>query len=897
MRLKCKHRTTFWRKRRLEKRTQSRAMANFAKALKSAVFWDLAKGGPRENRPKSRPTIRAQKTPRRKSHYPLISMRLKCKHRTTFWRKRRLEKRTQSRAMANFAKALKSAVFWDLAKGGPRENRPKSRPTIRAQKTPRRKSHYPLISMRLKCKHRTTFWRKRRLEKRTQSRAMANFAKALKSAVFWDLAKGGPRENRPKSRPTIRAQKTPRRKSHYPLISMRLKCKHRTTFWRKRRLEKRTQSRAMANFAKALKSAVFWDLAKGGPRENRPKSRPTIRAQKTPRRKSHYPLISMRLKCKHRTTFWRKRRLEKRTQSRAMANFAKALKSAVFWDLAKGGPRENRPKSRPTIRAQKTPRRKSHYPLISMRLKCKHRTTFWRKRRLEKRTQSRAMANFAKALKSAVFWDLAKGGPRENRPKSRPTIRAQKTPRRKSHYPLISMRLKCKHRTTFWRKRRLEKRTQSRAMANFAKALKSAVFWDLAKGGPRENRPKSRPTIRAQKTPRRKSHYPLISMRLKCKHRTTFWRKRRLEKRTQSRAMANFAKALKSAVFWDLAKGGPRENRPKSRPTIRAQKTPRRKSHYPLISMRLKCKHRTTFWRKRRLEKRTQSRAMANFAKALKSAVFWDLAKGGPRENRPKSRPTIRAQKTPRRKSHYPLISMRLKCKHRTTFWRKRRLEKRTQSRAMANFAKALKSAVFWDLAKGGPRENRPKSRPTIRAQKTPRRKSHYPLISMRLKCKHRTTFWRKRRLEKRTQSRAMANFAKALKSAVFWDLAKGGPRENRPKSRPTIRAQKTPRRKSHYPLISMRLKCKHRTTFWRKRRLEKRTQSRAMANFAKALKSAVFWDLAKGGPRENRPKSRPTIRAQKTPRRKSHYPLISMRLKSIFPWSLLCQISENGRF
>ena len=202
--------------------------------------------------------------------------------------------------MANFAKVLKSPIFWDLAKGGPRENRSKSRPTIRARKTARRKSQYPLISMRLKCKHRTTFWRKRRLQKTRQSRVMANFAKVLKSPIFWDLAKGGPRENRPKSKPTIRARKTPRHKSHYPLISMHLKCKHRTTFWRKRRLQKpmqsrvmdigqrrlqkRTQSRVMANFAKVLKSPIFWDLAKGGPRENRPKSRPTIRARKTPRR-------------------------------------------------------------------------------------------------------------------------------------------------------------------------------------------------------------------------------------------------------------------------------------------------------------------------------------------------------------------------------------------------------------------------------------------------------------------------------------------------------------------------------------------------------------------------------------------------------------------------------------
>ena len=451
-------------------------MANFAKVLKSPIFWDLAKRGTRENRPKSRPTIRARKTPRRKSHYPLISKGLKCKHWATLWRQRRLKKPTQSRVRANFAKWFKMAISWDLGKGGPRENRQKSRPRIRARKTPRRKSYYPLISMRLKCKHRTTFWRQRRLQKSTQSRVMANFAKVLKFSIFWDLAKGEPRENRPKSRPRIKAQKTPRGKSTLPLISMRFKCKHRTTFRRKRRLQKPKQSRVMANFAKVLKSPIFWDLAKGGPRENRPKSRPTIRAQISPRRKSHYPLISMRLKCKQRTTFWRRRWLQKPKQSRVMANLAKVLKSPIFWDLAKGGPRENRPKSRPTIRARKTPRRKSHYPLISMRLKCKHRKTFRRKRRLQKPTQNRVMANFAKVLKSPIFWDLAKGGPRENRTKKRPTIRARKTPRRKSYYPLVSMRLKCKHRTTFWRQRRLQKPTQSRVMANFARGLKSPIF-------------------------------------------------------------------------------------------------------------------------------------------------------------------------------------------------------------------------------------------------------------------------------------------------------------------------------------------------------------------------------------------------------------------------------------
>ena len=209
-------------------------------------------------------------------------MRFKCKHWTTFWSNRRLPKRTQSRVMANFAKALKSPIFWDLAKGTPRENRPKIRPKIRARKTPRRQCNYPLISLRLKCKHRITCWRKHRLQKRTQSRVMANLAKALKSAIFWNLAKRKPRENRQKRKPTIRVRRTPPRKSNNPLSSLRLKCKHRTPCGRKRRLQKRKQSTVMANFAKALKSAFFWDLAQGGTRENRKKVSRQYGLQKNP---------------------------------------------------------------------------------------------------------------------------------------------------------------------------------------------------------------------------------------------------------------------------------------------------------------------------------------------------------------------------------------------------------------------------------------------------------------------------------------------------------------------------------------------------------------------------------------------------------------------------------------
>ena len=736
--------------------------------------------------------------------------------------------------------------------------------------------------MRLKCNHWTTFCRKPRLQKCRQFRAMANFAKTPKSANFWNSSKGGPRENGLKSRPNSQAPKTPRRKSHWPLNSMRLKCNHWTTFCSKPRLQKCRQFRAMANFAKTPKSAIFWNSSKGGPRENGLKSRPNSQAPKTPQRKSHRPLISMHLKCNHWTTFCRKPRLQKCRQFQALANFAKTLKSAIFWNSSKGGPRENGLKSRPNSQAPKTPRRKSHCPLICMRLKCNHWTTFCRKPRLQKCGQFRAMANFAKTPKSAIFWNSSKRNPRENGLKSRPNSQAPKTPRRKSHRPLISMRLKCNHWNTFCRKPRLQKCRQFQAMANFAKTPKSAIFWNSSKGGPRENGLKSRPNSQAPKTPQRKSHRPLISMRLKCNRWTTFRRKPRLQKCRQFRAMANFAKTPKSAIFWNSSKGWPRENGLKSRPNSQAPKKPRRKSHCPLITIRLKCHHWTTICRKPRLQKCGQFRAMANFAKTPKSAIFWNSSKRKPRENCLKSRPNSQAPKTPRRKSHRPLISMRLKCNHWTTFCRKPRLQKCRQFRAMANFAKTHKSAIFWNSSKEWPRENGLKSWPNSKAPKTPRRKSHRPWISMRLKCNHWKTFCRKPRLQKCRKFRAMANFAKTPKSAIFWNSSKEGPRENGLKSRPNSQAPKTPRRKFHRLLISMRLKCNHWTTFCRKPRLQKCRQLRAMANFAKTPKPAIFWNSSKGGPRENGLKSRPNSQAPTTRRRKSHRPLISMGLKWI---------------
>ena len=174
-------------------------------------------------------------------------------------------------------------------------------------------------------------------------------------------------------------------------------------------------------------------------------------------------------------------------------------------------------------------------------------------------------------------------------------------------------------------------------MVNLARTPKLRIFWNFAKGGPRKNREKSRSNLGALNTLWRKTRYLLISTRLKGKHRETFWRKRR-------QAMANLARTPKWRIFWDFAKGGPRENGQKSRSTLGAPNTPRRKMRYLLISMGLECKHKKVFWRKW-LFRSTQCRAMANLASTPKSRIFWDFAKGAPRENVPEKKVKFRGSK------------------------------------------------------------------------------------------------------------------------------------------------------------------------------------------------------------------------------------------------------------
>ena len=172
----------------------------FSKATQIGHFRRFCKRGNKVKPPKKKADLRNLKNNLCKSHDISISMRLKDKHPRTFRRKGRLQNRPQSQVMVNLAKLPQLAIFADFAKGGPRENRPKKKADLEGLKSTLRKSHDTFNSKCLKCKHRTTFRRKRRLQNCPQNRLMTN--SAPKSAIFENFAKRGPRENRLKRRPT-----------------------------------------------------------------------------------------------------------------------------------------------------------------------------------------------------------------------------------------------------------------------------------------------------------------------------------------------------------------------------------------------------------------------------------------------------------------------------------------------------------------------------------------------------------------------------------------------------------------------------------------------------------------------------------------------------------------------
>ena len=121
---------------------------------------------------------------------------------------------------------------------------------------------------------------------------------------------------------------------------------------------------------------------------------------------------------------------------------------------------------------------------------------------------------------------------------------------------------------------------------------------------------------------------------------------------------------------------------------------------------------------KPRLEKILAQKAGS---KTARMAKLWQFRQGHPKpafsekvqgadqrkffKNRPKSSPRFKRPKALWRKWHYPLINMHLKFKKWRRFWRKRRLQKFSNGKVMAIFARSLKTRIFKKKTKGGPRE------------------------------------------------------------------------------------------------------------------------------------------------------------------------------------------------
>ena len=110
-------------------------------------------------------------------------------------------------------------------------------------------------------------------------------------------------------------------------------------------------------------------------------------------------------------------------------------------------------------------------------------------------------------------------------------------------------------------------------------------------------------------------------------------------------------------------------------------------------------------------------------------------------KNRLKGCPRWKGPKSLRRKCHYPLISMRLKCKDWTRYRRTQRLQTWPNGQVMAIFGRSPKTRIFWKKAKGRARETfkkSPKTYPSLQRDKRTLAKMSlssnlYPLILQRL--------------------------------------------------------------------------------------------------------------------------------------------------------------------
>ena len=141
----------------------------------------------------------------------------------------------------------------------------------KAQQPSGANSDYHLISMHLKWKDWTRFWRKEQLQNYPNGQVMAIFQRSPKTRIFLKVERGDQEKlfkNRQKSSLRLKGQKALWRKWHYPLISMRLKCKNCRRFWGKKAAPKVPELPSYGNFCKVAQTPHFLKKCKGGAKRN-----------------------------------------------------------------------------------------------------------------------------------------------------------------------------------------------------------------------------------------------------------------------------------------------------------------------------------------------------------------------------------------------------------------------------------------------------------------------------------------------------------------------------------------------------------------------------------------------------------------------------------------------------
>ena len=142
--------------------------------------------------------------------------------------------------------------------------------------------------------------------------------------------------------------------------------------------------------------------------------------------------------------------------------------------------------------------------------------------------------------------------------------------------------------------------------------------------------------------------------------------------------------------------------------------------------MHFKGKDWKRLWGKKAAPKVPELPSCCNFCKDTQNPHFLKKCKRGTKgnifKNRPKRCPRLKGLRALRRKWHYPLNSMRLKCKDWRRFSCKQRLQKCPNGQVIAIFARSTKTRIFWKSAKGGPREifkKSPKRMPSLKRPKS----------------------------------------------------------------------------------------------------------------------------------------------------------------------------------